>query len=201
MDRKPFPVLSVTVAALAAVLLLSFFRPWLTSLGKPVSGPEIRSMLEGPHRLISLFDSGSRVSADYRLSAFLWAVPGAAACVLAAIALRRFRAWMAALAGAVAVAAFFFLKREVAGFPFHRLAWGSYLALAAGAGLLLSPLLRLLRLPGEAGRAGARGSEAVQGLPGGQPEQGPGGQAVTAEADLDGRDQGQVAEGAAQGER
>lgn len=148
MVRKPLPVHALLEAALALGLLYSFFQPWLHSMGKPVSGPEIREMLEGPHRLVSLFKAGSRVSADYRLAPFLWAVPVSAGCVLAAMALRKYRAWMAILPGAVALAAFYFLKREVAGFPFHRLAWGSYLALWVGAGLVLSPLLRLIRVPG-----------------------------------------------------
>jgi hypothetical protein len=49
---------------------------------------------------------------------------------------------MGLLAGCVAVVAFIYLKRELAGFPFHQLAWGSYSALSAGAALSLSPLLR-----------------------------------------------------------
>jgi asparagine N-glycosylation enzyme membrane subunit Stt3 len=129
-------------ALLALGLFLSFFAPWLRSLGKPVAGPEIRTLLEAPHRLVSIFHPHSRVSADYRLSAFLWAVPIAAALVLIAIALGRYRGWMGLLAGCVAATAFIYLKRELAGFPFHHLAWGSYVALMAGVGLSLSPLLR-----------------------------------------------------------
>jgi hypothetical protein len=129
-------------ALLALGLLLSFFAPWLRSLGKPVAGPEIRNMLEAPHRLVSLFHTHSRVSADYRLSLFLWAVPIAAGLVLVAIAFGRYRGWMGLLAGCVAVIAFIYLQRELAGFPFHSLAWGAYAALSAGAALTLSPLLR-----------------------------------------------------------
>lgn len=130
-------------ALLAVALLLSFFLPWLHSMGKPVSAPEIRGLLEGPHRLVSLFGRGSRVSTDYRLSILLWAVPIAAGCMLMAIPLRRYRAWMAPVAGGLGVAAFFFLRNEIAAFPFHRLAWGAYLAVSAGCALLASPLLRL----------------------------------------------------------
>jgi hypothetical protein len=144
MKRKTGLWIPALEAALAVGLLASFFLPWLHSMGKPVTAPEIRTLLEGPHRLISIFNAGSRVSADYRLSVFLWAVPITAGCVLVALLLRRYRAWMAALAGAVAVVAFVFLRNEIAAFPFHRLAWGSYLAVSAGCGLLLSPLLRLL---------------------------------------------------------
>ena len=144
MDRKPATSIRHrgTEALLALGLLLSFFAPWLHSLGKPVAGPEIRKLLEAPHRLVSIFNHGSRVSTDYRLSLFLWAVPIAAGLVLIAIALGRYRSWIGLLAGCVAVASFFYLKRELAGFPFHHLAWGSYAALTAGVGLSLSPLLR-----------------------------------------------------------
>lgn len=146
MDRKPATTLRHrgTEALLALGLFLSFFAPWLRSMGKPVAGPEIRVLLEAPHRLVSLFHAHSRVSVDYRLSLFLWAVPIAAGLVLLAIAIRRYRGWMGLAAGCVAVAAFIYLKRELAGFPFHELAWGAYAALAAGAALSLSPLLRFL---------------------------------------------------------
>jgi hypothetical protein len=144
MDRKPETMVRHrgAEALLALGLLLSFFAPWLRSLGKPVAGPEIRALLEAPHRLVSIFNPHSRVSEDYRLSLFLWAVPIAAGLVLVAIALGRYRGWMGLLAGCVAVVAFIYLKRELAGFPFHQLAWGSYSALSAGAALSLSPLLR-----------------------------------------------------------
>jgi hypothetical protein len=144
MDRKPDKTFRPrgAEALLALGLFLSFFAPWLRSLGKPVPGPEIRDLLEGPHHLVSLFNHHSRVSVDYRLSLLLWAVPVAAALVLFAIGLRRYRGWMGLLAGCVTVAAFIYLKRELSGFPFHHLAWGSYAALSAGAALSLSPLLR-----------------------------------------------------------
>ena len=143
MDRKPKPAHRIPEAALALGLLLSFFLPWLYSMGKPVAAPGIRRLLEGPHRLVSVFHGSSRVSADYQLSICLWAVPSVAAFLLAAIAFRSYRAWMAPLAGTAAMAAFFYLRREADAFPFVRLAWGSYAAAAAGAGLVLSPLRRL----------------------------------------------------------
>jgi hypothetical protein len=144
MDRKPEkPVRHRgTEALLALALLLSFFAPWLRSLGKPVAGPEIRDLLEGPHRLVSLFNPHSRVSADYRLSLMLWAVPIAAGLVLIAIGLGRYRGWMGLLAGCVTVVSFIYLKRELSGFPFHHLAWGAYASLSAGVALSVSPLLR-----------------------------------------------------------
>jgi hypothetical protein len=143
MSRKNALGLPLTEAALALGLLFSFFLPWLHSMGQPVSGPGIRDLLAGPHRLVSLFNSASRISADYRLSLFLWAVPLAAGCILMAIAFRRYRAWMAVLAGGLAVAAFFFLRHEIEGYPFHRLAWGSYLALTIGIALAMAPFLRM----------------------------------------------------------
>jgi hypothetical protein len=144
MLRKPKTAPPLFEAALALGLFLSFFSPWLRSMGNPVSAPEIRDLLAGPHRFLSSFHAGSRISADYRLSVFLWAVPIAAAGILIAIALRRYHNWMAAAAGGLAVAAFYFLRHEVAGFPFHRLAWGSYLALGLGIALLVSALGRIL---------------------------------------------------------
>jgi hypothetical protein len=144
MDRKPETSFRHrgTEALLALGLLLSFFAPWLRSLGKPVAGPEIRDLLAGPHRLVSLFHAHSRVSVDYRLSLLLWAVPVAAGLILVAIGLRRYRGWMGLLAGCVTLTAFLYLKRELSGFPFHQLAWGAYAALSAGVALSLSPLLR-----------------------------------------------------------
>lgn len=144
MFRKPKAAPPLIEAALALGLLAGFFFPWLRSLGNPVSAPEIRDLLAGPHRLLSSFHAGSRISTDYRLSLFLWAVPMAAAGILIAIALRRYRDWMSVAAGGLAVTAFFFLRHEVEGFPFHRLAWGSYLALALGIALVVSALGRIL---------------------------------------------------------
>lgn len=139
--KSPLPAPAIE-ALLALGLLASFFLPWLHSMGKPVAAHEIRAMLEGPHRFFSFFDSGSRVSTDYRLSVLLWAVPAAAGCVLAAIGLKRYRAWMGLAAGAIALGAFFFLKGELATFPFHHLAAGSWLAFASGFGLFMAPIVR-----------------------------------------------------------
>ncbi|GEM_PF-2829257 len=130
-------------AALAALMLLSFFMPWLYSMGTPIRAHEIRERLAGPHRLLSVFTEGSRVSRDYELSVFLYAVPIVAGLVLVLVVLGKYRPWMGFLAGATALAAFIFLKGEVQSFPFHRLASGSYLALITGSGLAISPLLRI----------------------------------------------------------
>jgi len=147
MKRKPSTGNAKIDAALALGLMLSFFLPWLHSMGKPVSGPEIHGLLEGPHRFFSAFHPDSRISIDYRLSVLLWAVPVAGGCLLLAMLLRRYRGWMAAPAGGLALAAVFFLQNEVAGFPFHRLAWGSYLAASLGAALIFSALWRALIIP------------------------------------------------------
>jgi hypothetical protein len=130
-------------AALAALMLVSFFMPWLYSMGTPIAAHEIRERLAGPNRLISAFSAGSRVSRDYELSMFLYAVPLLAGLVLILVLLGRYRPWIGFLAGATGLAAFLFLRGEVQTFPFHRLASGSYLALASGASLALSPLLRV----------------------------------------------------------
>ena len=131
-----------TEAALAAALLVSFFKPWIYSLGTPLRIPEIRERLAGPHRLLSAFTSGSRVSADYRLSIWLYAIPIAAVLVLLLIGMNRYRGWMGALAGAGAVVAYFFLKGEVASFPFHKMAAGANLALGTGTGLVVMGIWR-----------------------------------------------------------
>lgn len=130
-------------AILAGLLLLSFFMPWLYSMGRPIAAHEIRERLAGPSRLISTFTSGSRVSRDYELSIFLYAIPVLASLILILVLIGKYRPWIGFLAGAAALAAFLFLRGEAQSFPFHRLAPGSYLALAAGAALALSPLLRL----------------------------------------------------------
>jgi hypothetical protein len=144
MLRKPKAAPPQFEAILALGLFLSFFSPWLRSMGNAVSAPEIRDLLSGPHRFLSSFHAGARISADYRLSLFLWAVPIAAAGILIAIASRRYRNWMAAAAGGLAVVAFAFLRHEVEAFPFHTLAWGAYLALILGIALLACSLGRIL---------------------------------------------------------
>jgi hypothetical protein len=130
-------------AALAGLMLLSFFMPWLNSMGKPVAAHEIRDLLAGPHRLISTFASGSRVSRDYDLALWLYAIPVVAGLVVLLVILGRYRPWVGLLAGAVGLGAFLFLRGEIGDIPFHRLASGSYLALASGAALALSTLLRI----------------------------------------------------------
>ena len=133
-----------TEAALAAGLSVSFFMPWIYSLGTPLRIPEIRERLAGPHRLLSAFTSGSRVSSDYRLSIWLYAIPIAAVLVLLLIGMKRYRPWMGILAGAGAVVAYFFLKGEVASFPFHKMASGARLALGTGSGLAGMGIWRLI---------------------------------------------------------
>ncbi len=132
-------------ALLAGLMLFSFFMPWLYSMGTPVAAHEIRERLAGPNRLISAFGAGagSKVSRDYELSLFLYAIPVLAGLVLILVLIGKYRPWIGFLAGATALAAFVFLRGEVQNFPFHRLAPGSYVALATGAALALSPLLRL----------------------------------------------------------
>ena len=130
-------------AGLAALMLLSFFMPWLYSMGTPIAAHEIRERLAGPHRLVSAFSAGSRVSRDYNLSLCLYAVPLLAGLVLLLVVLGKYRPWMGALAGATGLIAFWFLRGEIQTFPFHRMASGSYVALATGAALALSPLLRV----------------------------------------------------------
>lgn len=134
-----------TEALLAAGMLLSFFAPWLYSLGAPIRAHEIRERLAGPHKLLSVFTADSRISENYRMSIFLYAVPLASALVLILIGMRRYRPWIGALAGASGVAAFLFLRGEVAALPFHRLAWGAYAAMGAGAGLLAAPAVKSFR--------------------------------------------------------
>jgi hypothetical protein len=125
-------------APLAAGLLLSYFMPWIYSLGEPVAAHGIRERLAGPHRLLSSFDPGSRVSLDYTLSAGLHAIPVLAGLVLFLILARKYRPWAGAAAGCLAVAAFVFLKGEMEGVPFHRLAAGAYLAAVSGTALALA---------------------------------------------------------------
>lgn len=130
-------------AILAGLMLLSFFMPWLYSMGTPIAAHEIRERLAGPSRFISAFTSGSRVSRDYELSIFLYAIPVLAGLVLILVLLGKYRPWIGFLAGVTALAAFLFLRGEAQSFPFHRLAPGSYVALATGLALALSPLLRI----------------------------------------------------------
>jgi hypothetical protein len=131
-------------AALAVAMLLSFFTPWLYSMGNRLAAYQIREHLAGPHRLISRFTQGSRISQDYRLSLFLYAIPICAGLILAMLALGKYRAWMGLPAAIMTVAAFVFLRGEAAAMPFQELAWGPYLALASGVGLALIAPLRWL---------------------------------------------------------
>jgi len=137
-------------ASLAAALLLSYFLPWIYSLGAPVAAHGIRELLAGPNRLLSVFDSGSRVSMNYTLSAGLPAIPILAGLVLFLILVRKYTPWAGVAAGGMAVAAFFFLNGVVQAFPFHRRAAGAYLAAVSGAGLALAVGSRLVGvLPGK----------------------------------------------------
>ena len=129
-------------AALAALMLLSFFMPWLYSMGTPIAAHEIRERLAGPHRFLSTFTSGTRVSLDYHLSLFLYAVPFGAVLVLILVLLGRYRPWIGGVGGIAALVAVYFLHGEAAAIPFHHLARGAYLAAAVGAGLTISTLLR-----------------------------------------------------------
>ncbi len=134
-----------TEALLAAGLLVSFFLPWIYSMGTPLRIHQIRERLSGPHRLLSAFSSGSRVSSDYRLSLYLYAIPIAAGLLLLLIGFRKYRPWIGFAVGGLAVGAFWFLRAEVAAFPFHRMAVGSYVALASGIGLGAATVIRSLR--------------------------------------------------------
>lgn len=132
-------------AALAAVLLGSFFLPWMSILGSPVAAYGIRERLRGPHRLVSVFTRDSQVSLDYSLSLLLWGVPLAAGLVLVLALLRRGRAWHGLAAGLAAAAAFLFLRVELQSYPFQRLEAGAYLALASGLALILVSVFRMVR--------------------------------------------------------
>ena len=129
-------------AFLAALLLQSFFLPWLYSMGVPVAAYQIRERLAGPHRLISSFTSGSRISHDYDFAIYLYAIPLSAALILVLLFMRRYQAWMGCLAGAFSLVAFLFIRNEVGNFPFHHLAKGPYLTLVSGLGLAVVPILR-----------------------------------------------------------
>lgn len=128
---------------LAAALLLSYFLPWIYSLGSPVAAHAIRERLAGPNRLVSAFAADSRISMNYTLSAGLHAIPILAGLILFLFLTRKYTPWAGAAAGCLAVIAFVFLKGEVEDFPFHRLAAGAYLAAASGAGLALAAGIRL----------------------------------------------------------
>ena len=130
-------------ALFAALLLFSFFRPWLYSMGVPVAAYQIRERLAGPHRLISTFTTNSRISQDYDFAIYLYAIPLCAVTLLLLLFIRRYQGWMGCLAGTIAIAAYFFIRSEAASLPFHRLAGGPYLALVSGIGLVLLPSYRL----------------------------------------------------------
>lgn len=148
--------LRILEGALAAAVLYAWTLPWLAFLGSPVRPGEIRERLRGPHRIVSAFTSDSRISLDYALSAWLWAVPCAACIALAFRLLRRRTAWPALAAGAAAVSAFLFLRIRLRAYPFQRLEDGAWLVLAAGIGLLAVGALRMAAERGAAGRAPGR---------------------------------------------
>jgi hypothetical protein len=131
-------------ALMAGLMLLSFFLPWLYSLGAPVAAYQIRERLAGPHHLLSSFTSGSRISNDYSLSICLYVIPLGAMIILGLLFIRRYQAWVGFLAGVATLVAFLFLRGEVTNFPFHRLAAGAYLALTSGIGLTILPIYRLI---------------------------------------------------------
>ncbi len=129
-------------AFLSALLLLSFFLPWLYSMGVPVAAYQIRERLAGPHRLISTFTSSARISHDYDFAIYLYVIPLCATLILALLFMRRYQAWMGCLAGVFSLVAFLFIRNEVGNFPFHHLAKGPYLTLVSGLSLAVVPIFR-----------------------------------------------------------
>jgi hypothetical protein len=136
MVKSEYRVRRRLQAILSACLLASFFLPWMSVLGSPVAAHGIRERLRGPHQLVSAFTRNSRISLDYSLSLFLWAVPLTAGLALALCLIRRDRSWAGLLAGLAATAAFAFLRVELRAYPFQRLEAGAYLALASGLALM-----------------------------------------------------------------
>ncbi len=145
MAKTQSPPTQKWEALLAGLLFLSFFMPWLYSMGAPVAGNQIRDRLASPHHLLSCFSAGSRVSTDYHLSLLLYIIPFGGLLLLVLIFMRRYQSWMGFVTGAITLFIFFFLKGEIESFAFHRLATGSFLTLGSGLGLALTPLYRMVK--------------------------------------------------------
>jgi len=129
--------------ALSVLLLISFFRPWLYSLGAPVAAYQIRDHLEGPSKLVSFFSKNSDLVRDYNLSWCIYFMPGFTVLTLVLILAKMYHSIVGLITGAAAIVAFLFLRHELPKFPFHHLVSGSYLALGLGIALVSISLLRL----------------------------------------------------------
>lgn len=103
----------------AAVLLASFFAPWTTFLGAKISGLDIQKNFE-----------------SYK---FVWLVP---ACALVALILNMAGLRTASVrraAGGVPVAILIYSLNKFGSDFFQLIAWGGWLALAAGTVLIIVP--------------------------------------------------------------
>ncbi len=117
---------------LALGIILSFFLPWVHSLGNSIAGYEIRKFLEAPHKLFSIFSSNNKFSQDYYLSHWLFLLPLFAGIILFLIWIKAYRNWMGILIGCGAIFVYHFLKHEIQGLPFHHLGKGASWTLKLG---------------------------------------------------------------------
>lgn len=127
----------------SVILVVSFFRPWLYSLGAPIAGYQIRERLMGPAKLVSFFNNHNDLVRDYQISWCLYLVPALACLTIIASFTRLYHAMLGLATGIASILAFFFLKHELDKFPLHRLASGAYLALWMGIFLIFISWLRL----------------------------------------------------------
>lgn len=137
-------ILRVLIALCAAGVIAAFFQPWVKGPGGPVSAPHLREVLEGPHKLLSLFNQDNRVSLNYRLAPYLWALPVSAGTTMVLTLIPGGPALPALVTGGVAWVSSAYFRSEVRQMPFHREGPGVGMTQRLGMLLLLFGVLRLL---------------------------------------------------------
>ncbi len=136
-------ILRILIALCAAGVIAAFFQPWVKGPGGPVSAPHLRETLEGPHKLLSLFKQDNRVSLNYRLAPYLWALPASAGMTLVLTLIPGGPALPALVTGGVAWVSTAYFQSEVRQMPFHREGPGVGLTQRLGYLLLLFSVLRI----------------------------------------------------------
>jgi|GEM_PF-4617893 len=114
----------IIIGICAVALIAVFFQPWVRGPGGGISAPRLRENLEGTHHFLSVFKKKNRVSHNYAIAPWLWAIPGTAGVTLVAAAIPIFPLWPGFLAGGAAIGASRYLQAEVERIPFHRAAEG-----------------------------------------------------------------------------
>jgi hypothetical protein len=141
-------------------LIMAFYQPWVMGPGGGINAPDLREALHGPHTFLSLFTHDSKVSRNYRLAPWLWAIPASAGVTVVTAAFpltTALPAIPALLTGLGAAGAAEYFHQEVKAMPLYHEGKGVGLTQRLGFILFgLSVLQMLFRLKGKSVSARTR---------------------------------------------